>query len=161
MAKGGVPRRNKPLCSLSFFMNVTWATILLTQRDSTAVLGYRLNFETKPRRRTLGKDIVDTPALHRIVVVGGGAGGLELATKLGDKLGKKKKAVITLVDSSRTHLWKPLLHEVAAGSMNEDVHEIDYLAQAHWHGFTYRVGEMNGLDREQRMVHVAPFVDEE
>lgn len=131
--------------------------ILLAARDWTAVLGDRLHFETKLRR----KDIVHTSALHRIVVVGGGAGGLELATKLGDKLGKKKKAVITLVDSSRTHLWKPLLHEVAAGSMNEDVHEIDYLAQAHWHGFAYRVGEMNGLDREQRMVHVAPFVDEE
>ena len=30
-------------------------------------------------------------ALHRIVVVGGGAGGLELATRLGDKLGKRKQ----------------------------------------------------------------------
>jgi NADH dehydrogenase len=99
--------------------------------------------------------------LHRILIVGGGAGGLELATKLGDKFGKRRKAVVTLVDRRRTHLWKPLLHEVAAGSMNEDIHEIDYLAQAHWHGFTYRVGEMDGLDREQRMIHVAPFLDEE
>ncbi len=30
--------------------------------------------------------------LHRIVVVGGGAGGLELATRLGRSLGKRKKA---------------------------------------------------------------------
>jgi NADH dehydrogenase len=62
-----------------------------------------------------------TPArdtLHHIVVVGGGAAGLELATGLGDKLGKRKKANITLIERSRTHLWKPLLHEVAAGSMN-------------------------------------------
>ncbi len=29
--------------------------------------------------------------LHRIVVVGGGAGGLELATRLGRSLGKRKK----------------------------------------------------------------------
>jgi NADH dehydrogenase len=99
--------------------------------------------------------------LHRIVVVGGGAGGLELATRLGNKLGRRRKAVVTLVDKARTHLWKPLLHEIAAGSMDQGVHEIDYLAQAHWHGFRYRVGEMSGLDRRQRLVHVAPFVDRE
>ena len=54
--------------------------------------------------------------MMNIVVVGGGAGGLELATSLGRKLGKKNKARITLVDRNRTHLWKPLLHEVATGS---------------------------------------------
>mgnify|MGYP002717228950 FL=1 len=48
--------------------------------------------------------------LHHIVVVGGGAAGLELATGLGDKLGKRKRADITLIERSRTHLWKPLLH---------------------------------------------------
>ena len=55
----------------------------------------------------------------RIVVVGGGAGGVELATKLGEKFGRKDRAQVTLVDRSRTHLWKPLLHEVAAGSMRQ------------------------------------------
>jgi NADH dehydrogenase len=100
-------------------------------------------------------------SLHRIVVVGGGAGGLELATRLGNKLGKRGKASVTLIDRMRTHLWKPLLHEIAAGSMDLGVHEIDYLAQAHWHGFQYRVGEMNGIDRKRRLVHVAPFIDGE
>ena len=99
--------------------------------------------------------------LHRIVIVGGGAGGLELATKLGDNIGSRKGAHVTLVDCARTHLWKPLLHEVAAGSRDEDVHEIDFLAQAHWHGFKFRVGEMNGLDRARRLINVAPFRDEE
>lgn len=99
--------------------------------------------------------------MHRIIIVGGGAGGLELATKLGNRLGKRKKAAITLVDKSRTHLWKPLLHEVAAGSMDEDVHAVDYLAQAHWHGFRYRVGEMSGLDLASKRIFVAPFRDEE
>jgi NADH dehydrogenase len=98
---------------------------------------------------------------HRIVVVGGGAGGLELATRLGDTLGKRGKARVTLVDKARTHLWKPLLHEVAAGSMDFAVHELDYLAQSHWHHFRYRVGEMTGLDRARRAVHVAPYLDEE
>jgi NADH:ubiquinone reductase (H+-translocating) len=32
--------------------------------------------------------------MHRIVIVGGGAGGLELATQLGDKLGRAQKAQI-------------------------------------------------------------------
>jgi NADH dehydrogenase len=98
---------------------------------------------------------------HRIVIVGGGAGGLELATRLGDRLGRRGRAQITLVDKARAHLWKPLLHEVAAGSMDLGSHEIDFLAQAHWHHFTYRIGEMDGLDREQRLVHVAPFIDED
>jgi len=99
--------------------------------------------------------------LHRIVIVGGGAGGLELATQLGNKLGKHKKAHITLIEKQRTHFWKPHLHEIAAGSMDIGVYQTNYLAQAHWHHFRYRIGEMIGLDRERREVTVAPFVDED
>lgn len=99
--------------------------------------------------------------LHHVVIVGGGAGGLELATRLGDKLGKKKKAQITLIDASRTHVWKPLLHEIAAGSMDPDRHELDYLAQAHWHHFKFRLGRMDGLDREAKEVSIAPYFDED
>ena len=98
--------------------------------------------------------------LHRIVIVGGGAGGLELATRLGDKLGHRRKADITLIDKARTHLWKPLLHEIAAGSMDLGHHELDYLAQAHWHHFNYRTGEMIGLNRFRREVQVGSVVEE-
>jgi NADH dehydrogenase len=77
---------------------------------------------------------------HRIVIVGGGAGGLELATRLGDRLGRRGKAEVTLIDKARTHLWKPLLHEVAAGSMDIDDHELEYMAQARWHHFHFRLG---------------------
>jgi NADH dehydrogenase len=97
----------------------------------------------------------------RIVVVGGGAGGLELATKLGDGLGRRRQAEITLVECARSHFWKPHLHELAAGSMDVRVYETDYLAQSHWHHFRYRVGRMSGLDRARRHVLVAPFVDED
>lgn len=103
---------------------------------------------------------MDTP-LHRIVIVGGGAGGLELATGLGGKLGRRKLAQVILVDKARAHLWKPLLHEVAAGSMDVDEHELDYLAQAHGHGFGYRHGELVGLDRAARKIMLAPTHDEE
>jgi NADH dehydrogenase len=99
--------------------------------------------------------------LHNIVIVGGGAGGLELATRLGRTLGKRKQALITLVDRSRTHLWKPLLHQVAAGSMDLNDHELDYLYQAHWHHFQFRLGRMEGLNRAKKQIHLAPTVDED
>jgi NADH dehydrogenase len=99
--------------------------------------------------------------LHHIVIVGGGAGGLELATGLGNSLGKNRKAEITLIDSTRTHVWKPLLHEIAAGSMNPDKHELEYMAQAHWHHFRFRLGRMDGLNRAAKEVTIAPFFDED
>jgi NADH:ubiquinone reductase (H+-translocating) len=99
--------------------------------------------------------------LHHIVIVGGGAGGLELATRLGDSLGKSKKAQITLIDSTRTHMWKPLLHEIAAGSMNPDKHQLEYMAQAHWHHFKFRLGRMDGLNRATKEITVAPHHDED
>ena len=107
------------------------------------------------------KSSENTARRHRIVVVGGGAGGLELVTRLGHKLGRRGKADITLIERSRTHIWKPLLHEIAAGSMDIGRHELDYLAQAHWHAFQYRFGEMIGLDRAKRQVRVAATSDEE
>jgi NADH dehydrogenase len=104
----------------------------------------------------------DRPGVpHRIVIVGGGAGGLELATRLGDTLGRRRKAEVTLIEKTRTHVWKPKLHEIAAGSMDMSAHEVGYLAQSHWHHFRYRVGEMIGLDRERREVLVAPYLDDE
>ncbi|WP_372524743.1 NAD(P)/FAD-dependent oxidoreductase [Piscinibacter sp.] len=113
---------------------------------------------------TTASDAASSPSptgLHQIVIVGGGAGGLELATRLGDKLGKRGRAAITLIDKTRSHVWKPKLHEIAAGSMDIGEHEVDFLAQSHWHHFRYRIGEMIGLDRERREVEVAAFVDEE
>ena len=69
--------------------------------------------------------------LHHIVIVGGGAAGLELATKLGDRLGQREKAEITLIELARTDIWKPHLHEVAAGTMDVGREAVDYLAQDH------------------------------
>lgn len=87
---------------------------------------------------------------HRIIIVGGGAGGLELATRLGKTLGKRGTASITLVDANLTHIWKPLLHEVAAGSLNSSEDELNYVAQAKWNHFEFQLGRMSGLDREQK-----------
>ncbi|MBS0376130.1 MAG: NAD(P)/FAD-dependent oxidoreductase [Proteobacteria bacterium] len=100
-------------------------------------------------------------APHQIVVVGGGAGGLELATRLGDRFARRDRAAVTLVDRARTHVWKPLLHKVAAGTMDPGEHELDYFAQAHWHRFRYQPGTMVGLDRAARRVLLAPLHDDE
>ncbi|MEI6159833.1 MAG: NAD(P)/FAD-dependent oxidoreductase, partial [Roseococcus sp.] len=81
--------------------------------------------------------------------------------RLGDTLGRRAQARITLVDKNRTHIWKPKLHEIAAGSMDMGNHEVDYMAQAHWHHFTYRFGEMVGLDRDTKEVLLGAMVDDE
>jgi|SRR5262245_15535085 NADH:quinone reductase (non-electrogenic) len=104
---------------------------------------------------------IDGDKLHQIVVVGGGAAGLELATRLGERLGRRSRARVMLVECARVHLWKPLIHGVAAGSMDPGVYEVDYLAQAHWHGFGYRLGEMIGLDRAAKEVRLAATFDDE
>ena len=98
--------------------------------------------------------------MQRIVIVGGGAGGLALATQLGKRLGKKKLADITLVDAARTHVWKPLLHQLAAGSFDTHAEEIEYLAQARWNHFKFRLGSLTGIDRVQKTVQLAASHDD-
>jgi NADH dehydrogenase len=99
--------------------------------------------------------------MHRILIVGGGAAGVELATRLGDRFGKRGHAQVELLDRSRTHLWKPQLHEIASGSMDLGTHQLDYAAQARRHHFRYRLGEMIGLDRHKRELQVGPILDED
>jgi NADH:ubiquinone reductase (H+-translocating) len=97
---------------------------------------------------------------HKIIIVGGGAAGLELATELGRKLGKKGLAEVTLIDASTTHIWKPLLHEVAAGTLDES-EQVEYLSQAYRHHFRFRLGKMEGLDRNKKEVYVSPTFNDE
>jgi len=98
---------------------------------------------------------MDAP--HKIVIVGGGAGGLELATHLGNRLGRRGHAEITLVDAEWTHVWKPLLHEVAAGSLDVGENALEFLAQARRHHFRFRLGYVDGVDRDKRRVGLAPM----
>lgn len=99
-------------------------------------------------------------ALPRIIIVGGGAGGLELATQLGRKLGKSGRAAITLVDRNPTHIWKPLLHEVATGTLDVDIDQVTYRAHASAHHFEFQLGNFIGLDRDNREIRLAPLTDE-
>lgn len=99
--------------------------------------------------------------MEQIVIIGGGAGGLELATQLGRRFGRKGKANITLVDKNRTHIWKPLLHEVATGSLDTSTDGVVYHAHAAKHGYTFQLGEFCDLDTEQKTITLAPSFDSE
>ena len=102
-----------------------------------------------------------TTPKKKIVIVGGGAGGLELATSLGHKLGRKHKADITLVDRNHSHLWKPLLHEVATGSLDDGVDALSYLAHARNHSFSFQLGSLTNINREAQTLHLAQICDEQ
>ena len=86
-----------------------------------------------------------------IVIVGGGAGGLELACQLGRKLGAGR---VSLVDRRLFHVWKPSLHEVAAGTL--DIHQegLSYLMLAHDNGFDFVYGALQSLDTAARTITV-------
>ncbi len=99
--------------------------------------------------------------IPHIVIVGGGAGGLELATKLGRKLGKKQKANITLIDKHRVHIWKPLLHEVATGSLDTEIDGVVYRAHAKRHHYQFQLGSLVGLDRQAKQLKLAAILDDE
>jgi NADH dehydrogenase len=96
----------------------------------------------------------------QIVVVGGGAGGLELVRKLGARYGRRQHDII-LVEKNRTHVWKPLLHEVAAGSLDANLDEVGYRSHCHRWGYRFFKGAMEGLDRARRRVILAPLYDED
>jgi NADH:ubiquinone reductase (H+-translocating) len=95
----------------------------------------------------------------RIVIVGGGAGGLELASRLGRRLGKRRRAEIVLIDAALVHVWKPLYHEVAAGTLDSHEDAVTYLVQAHRAHFKFQVGRMCGLDRASKQVSLEAVKD--
>src|SRR6516225_11784526 len=101
-----------------------------------------------PRRKT------------QIVVVGGGAAGMELATKLGAAYGTQRFDII-LVEQNRTHIWKPLLHEVAAGSLDANLDEVGYRSHGHRWGYRFYCGSLEAIDRINRFAIVAPILDED
>jgi NADH dehydrogenase len=98
---------------------------------------------------------MSTVRAHRVVIVGGGAGGLELAARLGSRFGPGH---VTLIDANPFHVWKPSLHEVAAGTL--DIHQegLSYPMLARDRGFRFVMGALTGLDSAERLVHVAPVL---
>ncbi len=97
----------------------------------------------------------------RIVIVGGGAGGLALATKLGHAFRKAKGISVLLLDKYPFHVWKPLFHEVASGSLDVDMDGVDFRAHAANHGFEFQLGALKNLDRNRKTVTLDNIIDED
>ena len=96
----------------------------------------------------------------QVVVVGGGAGGLELVTRLGARFGRRRHDII-LVERNRTHIWKPLLHEVAAGSLDANLDEVGYRSHCYRWGYRFFMSALQDIDREAREIVLAPLVEED
>jgi len=95
----------------------------------------------------------------QIVVAGGGAGGLELVRKLGARYGRRAHDII-LIDRNLTHIWKPLLHEVAAGSLDANLDEVGYGGHAVRWGYRFFNGSIESIDRVAQTITTAPLNDE-
>jgi len=93
----------------------------------------------------------------KILIVGGGVAGLTLATKLGKQMGRSDRAEVTLVDRSPTHIWKPMLHALAAGTWDAQQQQVSFLAHARAHHFIYQPGDICNIDRDAREVTLAPI----
>lgn len=96
-----------------------------------------------------------------ILVLGGGAGGLELVVRLARKLRRASDTDVVLVDKNPTHIWKPLFHEVATGSMNSHHDEASYRMLARKHGFRFVLGVADAIDLEARNIHLGAIMDDD
>lgn len=96
---------------------------------------------------------------YEIVIVGGGAGGLELAAKLGRKLGRKAgRERVLLIDRSVYHIWKPTLHEIAAGTLDAHQEGLSYPILGRRNHFSFTLGEMSALDPKAKRLTLKEIV---
>lgn len=97
---------------------------------------------------------------YDIVIVGGGAGGLELAARLGRKLGRQRgPEKILLIDRTVFHIWKPTLHEVAAGTLDTHQEGLSYPILARRNHFSFTLGELSALDPAARRLTLGAMTD--
>ncbi len=97
---------------------------------------------------------------RKIVVVGGGAGGLELVVKLAKKFKRNQDVEVTLIDCNPTHIWKPLLHEVATGTLNSNHDETSYRLLAKKYQFSFVLGRVGGINTDGKHLNIDPILDE-
>lgn len=98
---------------------------------------------------------------QNIVIVGGGAGGLELAVGLSKKYKNNKDVKVVLVDREKTHIWKPHLHEIASGQLHSHTEQLDYLHLAHKFSFHFIWGELVNLNKQDKTIILKPKYNKE
>ena len=92
---------------------------------------------------------------HRVVVVGGGFGGLQAALRL-----RRAPVEVTLVDRQNFHLFQPLSYQVATGALSPG--EIAYPLRAIFKRHSnvrVLMAEVTGFDLESREVKLAPVAE--
>lgn len=94
------------------------------------------------------------------VIVGGGAGGLALAARLGRAYGRRSgPEKVLLIDRLAMHIWKPTLHEVAAGTLNAQQEGLSYSILARSNHFSFMMGELSAFDGQAKQLRLAPVHD--
>src|SRR2546423_15382395 len=90
-----------------------------------------------------------TDARHRVLIVGGGFGGLYAARELG----RDDRVEVTLVDRRNHHLFAPLLYQVATGAVAPgDIAQPLRSILRRQRNTTVLLGEASGIDPERRIV---------
>lgn len=89
----------------------------------------------------------------RIVVVGGGFGGLYAASYLGRSELVQDGATVTLIDKKNYFSFTPLLSEVAGGALSREHVIHGYRSLGHQYGFTFRQAAAEGVDPAAQTVH--------
>jgi NADH:ubiquinone reductase (H+-translocating) len=94
-------------------------------------------------------DLSQRDAPHRVVIVGGGFGGLTATRWLGGK-----PVDVTVVDRRNHHLFQPLLYQVATGLIppGQISPAIRHVVRKH-KNVRVECAEVTGFDLQQRVVH--------
>ena len=97
----------------------------------------------------MSKDALPADPL-RVVIVGGGFGGMSAAKAL-----KRIDADVTLIDRTNYHLFQPMLYQVATASLapSDITAPIRYVLRKH-KNVTVLLAEVNGIDVERKVVRV-------
>lgn len=100
-------------------------------------------------------DIFKDPSASRVVIIGGGFAGLELAKKL-----SHKPFQVYLLDRNNYHTFQPLLYQVATGGLGSDA--IAYPLRkviAPLPNVAFRMASVEHIDTEEKVVQtdVGPF----
>ncbi len=133
---------------------VSWAVIAFGLLSAALVVVMALLHAVDQRDRAeAGPSAYGGATRHRVVIVGGGFGGLAAAQLLG-----YRPVDVVLVDRRNHHLFQPLLYQVATGilSPGQIAAPLRHVLRRH-KNVTVEMAEVTGFDLEGRVVHTQRF----